>query len=145
MKKALLIFNFLFLIILISCGDEKTNDRVNLKDHKEVARLVSASLRNGNLSDYKKVSTADAYDQFKVEVELLGSQYNPEITANDMIIRADTIINNIAWVSLKSKNEDVHRSLRLEKIDGNWKYAIYNLNKEKSPLKNEVISFPELK
>lgn len=140
MKKAILIFIGITGVFFTSCKDKEA---INQKNHIEVSKLVYASRLQGDLDLFRTVSTDKAYEEFEAEMNLLNGKNKGKLITENIKVRTDTIIDNVAWVSLND-GRDLNTTIRLIKTNSGWKTDVYNPFKEKSPLKNEVVKFPNL-
>lgn len=140
MKNKILTFS-IFLMASMSCTD-KNVAKMEEQDYLGVAKTVYSARLTGNLTLFKTVSTEEAYKQFKEEIDLMPLKNAQKIDSKDISIRTDTVVNNIAWVSLKHGAREVNSTLKLIRTNDGWKNDIYNIYKEKSPLKNKIVQFP---
>lgn len=131
--------------MLTNCGDAKQTS-VNTDNHIEVAKVAYSARWHADLERYKPVSTDAAYSVFETETNLLSRKKDDNTPDyKEVVVRADSVINDIAWVSLKFVGQDVNATLKLVKTDSGWKHDIFDPNKDRSPLKKETITFPKLK
>ncbi|PHN93370.1 hypothetical protein CSC80_10600 [Maribacter sp. 6B07] len=110
---------------------------------KIILKCQNLFMLQGDLDLFRTVSTDKAYKEFEVETDLFNSANKDELMTENIKVRADTIIDNVAWISLND-GRDLNTTIRLIKTDSGWKTDVYNPFKEKSPLKNEVVKFPDL-
>lgn len=145
MKNSLLGTSILFLLLISSCGNSE-NKAPDSDNHIDVAKAAYYARWTNDLEKFKDVSTNNAYSEFETEINLLSKkEQNNDIDNLDIEVRADSVINDIAWVSLKFSGQDMHTTLKLIKTATGWKNDNINYYKEKSPIKKETVTYPKLR